>query len=50
MKQDQHWADPIEGPDPQYAIDLDKGGMRLVAAALLVFWFCVGCVYVMVKS
>ena len=41
MKQDQHWADPIEGPDPQYAIDLDKSSMRLVAAIVLVFWLAV---------
>lgn len=49
MKQDQHWADPIEGPEPSY-MDLDRSGVRLVAASLLVFWMAVGCAALVVTS
>lgn len=43
MENDKHWADPIEGPRPHYAVDLDKSGIRLIAACLVVFWIAIGC-------
>lgn len=47
---DQHWANPIEGPTERDWIDLDRSSVRLLAAALIVFWIVVGCAYLVVTQ
>lgn len=36
MKNDKHWADPLDGPHQRPVIDLDRRGWCLIAAVLLV--------------
>lgn len=50
MKNDKHWANPIEGPTERDWIDLDRSSVRLLAAALIVFWIVVGCAYLVVTQ
>lgn len=41
MREGKHWADPFEGPEPEY-VPRDKRSIRQVVAGWLVFWIAVG--------
>lgn len=43
-------ADPFDGPHSRPFIELDRSSVRLVAAAVAVFWLAVWCFALVVTS